>query len=77
MSNFEERIEQSARRGSAVAITENPLDSVDANVWANETKVETTNDAKPINPEQLMEIIAVLLSKRLVMIFITFFGFRK
>jgi len=63
MEGFEERVEQSTRRGSAVEIIVNPLDPSNNGLLLKEAKVETTNDAVPINAEQLMEIIAVLLSK--------------
>lgn len=65
MSTLEERVEISARRGSAVEIIENPLETGEI---AQEVKVEISNDARPINAEELMEIIATLLSKPLVII---------
>jgi hypothetical protein len=63
MSTLEERVEISARRGSAVEIIDNPLETGNINDLAKEVKVETTNDARQINAEELMMIIATLLSK--------------
>lgn len=63
MSTLEERVEISARRGSAVEIVDNPLETGNINDLGKEVKVETTNDARPINAEELMMIIATLLSK--------------
>lgn len=63
MSTLEERVESSARRGSAVEIVDNPLETGNFSDFGKEVKVETTNDARPINAEELMLILATLLSR--------------
>lgn len=63
LPSLEERVRQSSRRGSAIAITSNPLeDSVSS--LSGQIKLVNLSDCRPVSPEELSALVTSLRSMR-------------